>query len=152
MSAKDDKDSINTDKWKGIVFFNPPKLLPRIPYRGVLAGDELTVDFRNERERGTFVEACRVHVLGNCGAGARRSCALRATEQCKSTLWGSVLALLHLRKAPTAPEMDECEAKELHACVLASSAHCREFAFDFCTRVSRPPEQKRRGKKEKTKK
>ncbi|CAN1131854.1 hypothetical protein LINPERHAP2_LOCUS6635 [Linum perenne] len=91
--------------------------------------------FRNPQSWSSAYAACESNIVKQCEGGARVGCALTASENCKPSLWRSLVG-----GAPTLAELkerEECEQREMEGCFVAAKEKCAVFAREKCTKPFR---------------
>lgn len=84
--------------------------------------------FRDSRAWRSAFKACESKIIEQCEAGARIGCAVSASSKCGPPWWWALIG----RSPPSLAEREECEEREMAACVAASKEKCVKFAKDKC--------------------
>ncbi|CAN0898226.1 hypothetical protein LINGRAHAP2_LOCUS19584 [Linum grandiflorum] len=91
--------------------------------------------FRNPQSWSSAYTACESNIAKQCEAGARVGCALTASNNCRPSLWRSLVG-----GAPTSAELkerEECEQREMEGCFVAAKEKCAGFAKEKCSKPFR---------------
>ncbi|KAI3836765.1 hypothetical protein MKW92_000214 [Papaver armeniacum] len=115
-----------------LILFKSPVPPLRIPIPAGLSDDPskgpFVLAFKDSLSWKSALQASESKIIEQCEAGARIGCSINASSKCRPPWWKTLLG-----GAPTdLAEREQCEEREMSACLVASKESCLKFAKDKC--------------------
>ncbi|XP_058108699.1 uncharacterized protein LOC131251776 [Magnolia sinica] len=120
-----------------VIAFDPPIPLLRGPLPAGRSDDPsigpFVLAFRDERSWRSAYQVTESKIIEQCEAGARVGCSINASAKCKPPWWKAMFGAT----AMDFSEREQCEEREMSACLVAARESCVQFAKDKCLPVFR---------------
>ncbi|WOL03898.1 hypothetical protein Cni_G12618 [Canna indica] len=88
----------------------------------------LVLAFRDAAAWRSAFRATEVKIIEQCKAGSRVGCAISASNKCKPPWWKFLFGMTTIDYT----EREQCEEREMAACLAAAKEACIQFAKDKC--------------------
>ncbi|OVA05248.1 hypothetical protein BVC80_8257g3 [Macleaya cordata] len=115
-----------------LILFNPSIPLLRGPLPAGLSDDPskgpFVLAFKDVRSWKSAFRASESKIIEQCEGGARIGCSISASSKCRPPWWRTMFGAA----AMDLSEREQCEEREMSACLAASKESCLKFAKDKC--------------------